>query len=134
MDFTYTLDTIDEAAREILAFAKAKILILEAPMGAGKTTLITAMCKELGVTDPISSPTFSIVNEYKTPQYDVLHFDLYRLEKEEELIAIGFEDYIYRQNTYVFIEWPQISLKFLDSYHYIRIFPTDNNIRKVEIE
>lgn len=134
MEFTYTLDTIDEAARKILAFAKAKILLLEAPMGAGKTTLITALCKELGVTESISSPTFSIVNEYKAPQCDVLHFDLYRFEAEEELIAIGFEDYIYRPNTYVFIEWPEISLKFLDSYHFIRIFPVSDNIRRVEID
>jgi len=133
MEITYSLDNIDAVAGEILALAKAKTLLFNAPMGSGKTTLITALCKQLGVTDPVSSPTFSIVNEYKGAHCEILHFDLYRLKSEEELMQIGFEDYLYRPNTYVFIEWPEISMNYLGDYHLIRIFTLENSSRKIEI-
>jgi tRNA threonylcarbamoyladenosine biosynthesis protein TsaE len=76
-------------------------------MGAGKTTFITAICKELGVVDLVSSPTFSIINEYSTNEgLPVYHFDFYRIRKAEELLDIGFEEYC-DGNEYCFIEWPE---------------------------
>lgn len=131
MELLYTLEDIDKVAARVLAFAKTKIIVLDAPMGSGKTTLITAMCKQLGVTDPISSPTFSIVNEYQGITSTVLHFDLYRLKDRSELLDIGFEDYLYRRNAYIFIEWPEISLDLIDEYHLLRIFHHDNVTRKL---
>lgn len=133
MELIYDLSELDDVAGKILAFAKAKTLLFEAPMGAGKTTLIKALCKQLGVTDPVSSPTFSIVNEYVGSISNVLHFDLYRLENQNELIAIGFEDYIHRRNTYFFIEWPEKAMKVLAVYYFIRIFPLDQTTRKLTI-
>jgi tRNA threonylcarbamoyladenosine biosynthesis protein TsaE len=133
MEIAYSLDTIDTVAGEILAFTKARTILFSAPMGSGKTTLIAALCKQLGVIDPVNSPTFSIVNEYKGTHCDVLHFDLYRLKSDEELIQIGFEEYLYRPNTYVFIEWPELSVNYLGDYHLICILPSENSSRKIEI-
>jgi len=83
-------------------------------MGSGKTTLIKALCKELGCRDEASSPTYAIVNEYHGEQL-IYHFDLYRLKDEEELMDIGFSDYI-ESGAYCLIEWPELALPFLDSY------------------
>lgn len=76
-------------------------------MGAGKTTLIKEICKQLGVEDNISSPTFSLVNEYETKNGELAyHFDFYRITDEEEALDIGIEDYFYSGN-WCFIEWPE---------------------------
>lgn len=83
-----------------------KVLLFEGEMGAGKTTLIKEICKQLQVVSPLSSPTFSIVNEYITSEKKkVFHFDLYRIKKPQELADIGFNDYLY-SGQYCFIEWP----------------------------
>lgn len=77
-------------------------------MGAGKTTFIKAICHELGVADIVQSPTFSIINEYKTTTGESLfHFDFYRIKKLEEVFDIGYEDYIY-SGSYCFLEWPEL--------------------------
>ena len=85
-----------EAAKQLIHFAKEqRIFLFEAPMGAGKTTFIKSLCEFLNVTDTMSSPTYSIVNEYYTNSNSKLyHFDLYRLKSSEELFEIGFKDYI----------------------------------------
>ena len=76
-------------------------------MGAGKTTFIKAICEELGVTDNVNSPTFSIINEYRTDKSEVIfHFDCYRIENIEEALNIGAEEYLYSGN-YCFIEWAE---------------------------
>jgi tRNA threonylcarbamoyladenosine biosynthesis protein TsaE len=75
-------------------------------MGVGKTTFIKRICQHLGVTDSISSPTYSIVNEYKTAHFSIFHFDLYRVNSPEELMDIGFEEYLENPKAYCFIEWP----------------------------
>jgi tRNA threonylcarbamoyladenosine biosynthesis protein TsaE len=76
-------------------------------MGVGKTTLIKVLCKQLGVEESTNSPTFSIVNEYlSTSQKSIYHFDFYRIEKEEEVFDMGYEDYFYSGN-FCFIEWPE---------------------------
>lgn len=86
-------------------YPEKRIFIFDGPMGVGKTTLIQWICKELGSTDTISSPTFSIVNEYESANGPLYHFDFYRLEDEEEAFDMGYEDYFFSGN-YCFIEWP----------------------------
>jgi len=95
-------------AREILeAFPEERIFALYGELGAGKTTLIKAFCKALGVRDLPSSPSFGIIHEYGTEnQEQIYHFDFYRIEKPEELLDIGYEEYVY-SGQYCFMEWPE---------------------------
>ncbi|MBQ6087747.1 MAG: tRNA (adenosine(37)-N6)-threonylcarbamoyltransferase complex ATPase subunit type 1 TsaE [Bacteroidales bacterium] len=105
----HDLDDLDRAAREFLdEIGDSRIIALYAPMGAGKTTFTTALCRVLGVEeDAVSSPSFSIVNEYRTgsgePMY---HFDFYRIEKIAEALDIGFYDYI-DSGCLCIMEWPE---------------------------
>ncbi|MCJ7466069.1 MAG: tRNA (adenosine(37)-N6)-threonylcarbamoyltransferase complex ATPase subunit type 1 TsaE [Maribacter sp.] len=104
----YDFHEIQSTAKKILAATTSKILCFYGSMGAGKTTLIKALVKELGGADPANSPTFGIVNEYANTQGKLLgyHFDFYRLNEEEEALDLGFEDYL-RQDAWIFIEWPE---------------------------
>jgi tRNA threonylcarbamoyladenosine biosynthesis protein TsaE len=97
-----------EVAKELLDFADSqKIFCLFGEMGAGKTTFVKALCKALGVLDLVSSPTFSIVNEYATEKGEaVFHFDFYRIRNLEEAYDIGYENYFF-SGDYCFIEWPE---------------------------
>lgn len=99
---------LSKVAEELLHLAKdKKIFIFKGRMGVGKTTFIKAICEEMEVIDVVSSPTFSIVNEYKTRAGGtVYHFDFYRLEKESEAYDMGYEEYFYTDN-FCFIEWPE---------------------------
>jgi tRNA threonylcarbamoyladenosine biosynthesis protein TsaE len=103
-----TIDELDGVAKKILGTHPGdKIFTFRGSMGAGKTTLIKAICKQLGVVDNTSSPTFSIINEYKTDKgQKIYHFDLYRIKNTEEVYDIGYEDYLY-SGSYCFIEWPE---------------------------
>jgi len=103
-----TIDDLPSVAKKIVERCKGKKNIaFYGEMGAGKTTLIKAICHELGVEDTISSPTFSIVNEYKTNAGEkIFHFDFYRIKSETEAYDMGYEDYFY-SNAYCFIEWPE---------------------------
>ena len=104
-----SLSEIDSAAREFLALTAAhRLIAFYAPMGAGKTTFTTAICRSLGVReDAVSSPTFAIVNEYKTAQGEsVFHFDFYRIEKASEALDIGLYDYL-DSGCLCLMEWPE---------------------------
>lgn len=103
-----------EIARVILqGYPEARLLAFHGDLGAGKTTLIKAMGQVLGVADAMSSPTFALVNEYRSGAGDpVYHFDLYRLKDAAELDAIGFSEYVDSGN-YCFIEWPQLAEELL---------------------
>ncbi|AXT49860.1 tRNA (adenosine(37)-N6)-threonylcarbamoyltransferase complex ATPase subunit type 1 TsaE [Aquimarina sp. BL5] len=105
MKITYTLDELSQTAQHIIKNAKSKKLLFNAAMGVGKTTLIKEICKQLGVSDTISSPTYSLVNEYKGDQHTIYHFDFYRIQDEEEAYDIGFEEYL-DTDAWIFIEWP----------------------------
>lgn len=136
---TITLNISDisqhqQAAKALMEFAKdEKVFLFDAPMGAGKTTFIKSLCSYLGVSDTMSSPTYSIVNEYDTKSnFKVYHFDLYRLKSSDELFEIGFEDYL-NSNNYLFIEWPELAIPFLDSNLRIIIY-TENNNRYLRAE
>ena len=104
-----SLDSIHEAAKQfIAAMGDNTVFAFYGKMGAGKTTFIKAVCEELGVTDVINSPTFAIVNEYRSDETGELisHFDFYRIKKLDEVYDMGYEDYFY-SGALCFIEWPE---------------------------
>lgn len=104
------LDNIREAAKQFIAnIGDSTVFAFYGNMGAGKTTFVKAVCEELGVDDVITSPTFSIVNEYRSEKTGELiyHFDFYRVKKIEEVYDMGFEDYFY-SGALCFIEWPEL--------------------------
>lgn len=114
LDIT-TIPDHKKAVEQLLGFAgKETVFLFDAEMGCGKTTFIKAICTYLGVKDTMSSPTYSIVNEYKTSNGKVFHFDLYRINKIEELYDLGFEEYFDDKNR-IFIEWPALAIPFVNS-------------------
>lgn len=101
------LTELDSVAAQLLSFANGnRFFVFEGEMAAGKTTFIKAFCTVLGVEDIVSSPTFSIVNEYQSPAGLVYHFDFYRLKNLQEAFDIGYEEYFY-SGEYCLVEWPQ---------------------------
>ncbi len=116
-----SLESLPQVAKELLdTFKGEHIFLFDAQMGTGKTTIIKELCKQLGSKDNFSSPTYSIVNEYKTPTHNLFHFDLFRLKNKEELFDIGFEDYL-KRDTYCFIEWPHLAHDFLMTGSYVKV-------------
>jgi len=112
-----SLDTIHDAAKQFIAvMGESTIFAFYGKMGAGKTTFIKAVCEELGVKDVINSPTFSIINEYRSETSGELiyHFDFYRIKKEEEAYDFGYEDY-FDSGCLCFIEWPELIEDLLPS-------------------
>src|SRR5699024_1487679 len=106
MEILYGIEDVNQVAKSILEKATSRTFLFYGNVGAGKTTLIKSLAKELGVTDTISSPTFSLVNEHLTESGERLfHFDLYRIENIEEAYDIGIEDYL-DSDAWIFIEWP----------------------------
>jgi tRNA threonylcarbamoyladenosine biosynthesis protein TsaE len=103
----HSLADLEKAAREVLDFAKGeKILLFQGEMAAGKTTLIKEICRQAGVTEPVSSPTYSLVNEYESARYGTIyHFDFYRLNSEAEALDIGVTEYL-DSGCLCLIEWP----------------------------
>lgn len=101
-------------------------------MGAGKTTLIKELCKQLGSEDNFSSPTYSIVNEYTSPKGKLYHMDCYRLKSMEEALNIGIEDYLNGEH-YCFVEWPELIEQFLPADVIKISIRTTENIRNVSI-
>lgn len=104
-----SLTEIDKAAKDfVAAMGDRKVFAFYGKMGAGKTTFIKAVCEELGVEDVINSPTFAIVNEYVDGKGEpVYHFDFYRIKNLQEVLDIGYEDYVYSGHV-CFMEWPEL--------------------------
>lgn len=102
------LSSIRQTAKEFIAkMGGNKVFLFYGTMGAGKTTFIRAICEEMGVEESVNSPTFAIINEYKAGNGDpIFHFDFYRINKEEEALDFGYEDYFYSGNI-CFVEWPE---------------------------
>ena len=106
MKMTFTLETINDTARILLVKYKGnKVFAFHGEMGAGKTTFIQALCDVLKVQGRVSSPTFSIINQYEAGEMNVYHIDLYRIKDEEEAVGAGVEECLYSGNL-CFVEWP----------------------------
>ncbi|MDN3594505.1 tRNA (adenosine(37)-N6)-threonylcarbamoyltransferase complex ATPase subunit type 1 TsaE [Zunongwangia endophytica] len=116
MEFKYSLSEIDKAIEFILKNTTSKTILFYGEMGAGKTTLIKKLVEKLNIEDRVSSPTFSLVNEYKSEKETIFHFDFYRIEDENEAYDIGFDDYL-EQQGWKFIEWPQKIKNLLPENH-----------------
>jgi len=124
-------ELIPAASRLLGLFSQSRVFALYGAMGAGKTTFIKAICACLGVGDLVQSPSFSIVNEYRTTTgQSVFHFDFYRIRKIEEVYDIGYEDYFYSGN-YCFIEWPEM-IETLLPEETIRVRITGDPVRIIE--
>jgi len=132
MTLTYDLSEIDSIAKLILSKVESKTLLFYGKMGAGKTTLIKALIKALGSEDIVSSPTFSLVNEYHTDQGKIYHFDFYRIEDETEALDLGFEDYLV-SDSWKLIEWPQKIENLLEAdMQKLEVFIENNKSRKLK--
>lgn len=134
------LSEIENAAREFVQYIsdsdlQSNIFAFDAPMGAGKTTFIKAICSVLGVGDVVNSPTFTIVNEYRASKgFPIFHFDFYRINKISEVYDIGIEEY-FASNGLCLIEWPEKIREILpeDTVN-VKIVVNNNDSRLVEIE
>ncbi len=102
----------DVACRIVKFMGDTRFVAFYGSMGSGKTTLIKEICLQLGVEKLVTSPTFALVNEYKCPETKIYHFDLYRINKIEELYDIGYEEYFY-SGRYCFVEWPELAESLL---------------------
>lgn len=135
MKIEFSLEDIDRVAQQILDQNPKKVILFQAEMGTGKTTLIKVLCKALGVEDIISSPTFSLVNEYETTSGEqVYHFDFYRLKSETEALDFGVDDYLY-SGSFCFLEWPEKIINLIpDEHTVITITTLKNGNRKLEMK
>lgn len=135
MQTIYDLSSLDSVVKQILSLSKSKTLLFYGEMGAGKTTVIKSLVKHLGVKETASSPTFSIVNEYRgVNDIIIYHFDMYRLERAEEALDFGFDEYLSR-GEWIFIEWPEKILKLIDkSYDIIDIKLINGNKRELTLK
>ena len=135
MEVNFTLEQIQDTALRLLSVsANYKVFALHGEMGSGKTTFIHALCEAMGVKDVITSPTFSIINQYKTTNgQTVYHMDLYRIKDEIEAINAGVEDCLYSGNICL-VEWPEKAPGIFpeDTLH-ITLTSVDDNTRKLKI-
>lgn len=135
MNRTYSLEEIDSVAKQIIEAISSSVLLIDGEMGAGKTTLIKAIGVQLGVIDTISSPTFSLVNEYKTEEgQTIYHFDCYRISSEEEAMDFGAEEYLDSGNQ-CFVEWAiNISTLLPSDTQCIHISKIDEKTRRIKLQ
>lgn len=132
----YNLDKISETAKEFINLTRGhKRFAFYGSMGAGKTTFIIALCNALGAVDTINSPTFTIINEYRSNTGDpIYHLDFYRINNISELFDIGIEDY-FKDDVYSFIEWPEKAEAILPG-DIVKVFidVIDKNKRELKID
>jgi tRNA threonylcarbamoyladenosine biosynthesis protein TsaE len=125
-----SLEDLGELAKQIVNLTDQKVFAFYGEMGAGKTTLIKKIVEVLGSNDEVSSPTFSLVNEYFSETAGTIyHFDFYRIESEDEVFDIGYEDYLYSSH-YCFIEWPEKIANLLPS-SYVKVTIKDQESKRL---
>ena len=132
MEKTYSLSKIETVATNLLPHLTSKVILVNGEMGAGKTTIIKALCKALNSPDVVSSPTFSLINEYRTASNEPLyHFDCYRIESEEEAYDFGAEEYLHSGHL-CFIEWSENIASLLpEESNALMIEKIDTTTRKI---
>ncbi|WP_303923962.1 tRNA (adenosine(37)-N6)-threonylcarbamoyltransferase complex ATPase subunit type 1 TsaE [Draconibacterium sediminis] len=126
-------DDLEIAAKELItAFSDDRVFAFYGKMGAGKTTFIQSVCRALGSDDNVTSPTFALINEYNTEDFDsIFHFDFYRIKDIEEAYDLGYEDYIY-SGSYCLIEWPEMIEPLLpEKMVEVKIEVQDDNTRLI---
>ncbi|WMI67281.1 tRNA (adenosine(37)-N6)-threonylcarbamoyltransferase complex ATPase subunit type 1 TsaE [Mangrovimonas sp. YM274] len=126
MEIRYQINDIEQVAKTVLEEVHSKTILFYGEMGVGKTTLIKTLVKALGSNDSVSSPTFSIVNEYLLESGCIYHFDFYRIEDEDEALNFGVEDYLY-SNEWILMEWPEKISSLLPEDAVIIEIVKDNN-------
>jgi tRNA threonylcarbamoyladenosine biosynthesis protein TsaE len=133
---SFAIDQVEQVASKLLKTAQdLRIWLFYGDLGAGKTTLIKAICKQLDVPESVlSSPTFSIINEYRGKDSLVYHFDFYRMRNEAEILDLGIEEY-FESNAYCFVEWPErLGSLMPDHYFKVSITHSGNDSRTIEFE
>lgn len=126
----HSLDQLDSAAEKLMAEFKYPVVLFEGELGAGKTTLIKLLVKKMGSRDEVSSPTFSIINEYDCPTGKIYHFDFYRIKSEEEALDFGTDEY-FDSGYPCFIEWPdRIGGLLPEDFHRVKII-SEEGIRNI---
>jgi tRNA threonylcarbamoyladenosine biosynthesis protein TsaE len=132
VEFEYNLDNLKKASEFILKNSKNNLLLFSGVIGAGKTTLIKQLCKDIGVLDVVNSPTYSIINVYKSKEKPVFHMDLFRVKKDE-IDDLGLLEYL-ESGSKIIIEWPEIIIDELEEdYTHVRIYYNKNNMRKLKL-
>jgi len=132
LELTYGIADLIKASQFILENSKSNLLLISGNVGAGKTTLIKNYCKLIGVSENVSSPTYTLINEYDSEEGLVVHMDLYRLKNVEELNNLGVTEYF--NNRQVIIEWPEIIIDEISAnYTHINISYFDDNTRRINI-
>ena len=131
----YDLNEIGKISKIIIKSIKKKNKVLfSGPLGSGKTTLIKSIMHDLGYNDHVSSPTFSLINEYIIKDKMIYHIDLYRVNGLDELYEIGFEEYL-RNGNLCLIEWPEIVIKIIDKdFIHIKLKEISKTKRSIEIK
>ncbi len=131
----FTLDEIEDVAKSIInEINDVNLVLFKGELGSGKTTLIKSILKNLGVKENITSPTFSIVNQYLISNRLINHFDLYRIKSLTELDVIGFEEYL-ESEAVCFIEWPEIAMsKIIDNHIEIYIKFINEKTREITLK
>ena len=134
MELSYNLDHINTTASKVLESLSSKTLLFIGEMGSGKTTFIKALTKVLGSEDVVTSPTFSLVNEYLIENDTIYHFDLYRIEDSEELYDFGIDEYLYSK-AWKMIEWPdRLKDIELSDVNILTFNLEDNGARRLKLE
>ena len=132
MIYTFKATDLKIIGKYLIEDLSTKIVRIDGPMGAGKTTLISSICKSLGVEEPISSPTFSLVNTYKSRDGIIYHFDFYRIQNAHEALDIGLEEYLESGNL-CFMEWAEKIITHLPlNYDHYKLEVIDKEHRKIK--
>ena len=132
MVYTFKATDLKIIGKYLIEDLSTKVVRIDGPMGAGKTTLISSICKSLGVEEPISSPTFSLVNTYKSRDGIIYHFDFYRIQNAHEALDIGLEEYLESGNL-CFIEWAEKITPHLPlNYDHYKLEVIDKEHRKIK--
>ena len=132
MELKYNLEELKQASDYVLKNINSKILLVCGEVGSGKTTLIKEICKQLKVEDTVTSPTYTLINEYNANNGLVIHMDLYRIKNNEDINDLGLFEYF--DNKFIIIEWPEKIMNDLDCNHSVlKIDLTNVNERKINL-